>query len=241
VSDERPVSKPSRRAPDPARRTPDPARRPLRIGITGPIGCGKSTVAGWLGERGAVVSDADRVAREVTPAGSPELAAIVAAFGRGVLQPDGELDRGALGRLVFADTAALARLEAIVHPAVRPRILALIAGADRAGPPAVVIEAIKLVEGGLAGLCDEVWLVTCDPPVQRDRVIARARGRRSAAGTADGDAAAADSEARIAAQGDLVARLLPRATRVIDTSGSIAESRSRVEAAWTEATELARP
>ena len=139
------------------------AARPVRIGLTGPIGCGKSTIAGWLGELGARVVDADRIARDATPPGSPELAAVVGEFGPGVLQPDGTLDRRTLGRIVFADRAALARLEAIIHPAVRPRILAVLATADRDGVPAVVIEAIKLVEGGLADLCDEVWLVTCDP------------------------------------------------------------------------------
>jgi dephospho-CoA kinase len=205
------------------------SRRPPRIGITGPIGCGKSTVAGWLGEMGAFVIDADRVAREVTPAGSPELAAIVESFGPGVLLPDGALDRAALGRVVFGDPGALARLEAIVHPAVRRWILAMLADADRAGPPAVVIEAIKLVEGGLAMLCDEVWLVTCDPAEQRDRILRRER----AAGRASDPA---DAEARIATQGDLVTRLAPHATRVIDTSHSIAESRLRVEAAWGAAT-----
>lgn len=246
----------SRRAPGspPAPAMPAPTQ-PLRIGITGPIGCGKSTVAGWLGELGAVVIDADQVARHVTPVGSAPLAGVVDAFGRGILRGDGTLDRAALGRIVFSDPAALVRLESIIHPAVRSRILELLADAERsaasaapaarpgeaaharAGPagspvPAVVIEAIKLVEGGLASLCDEVWLVTCDPAAQRERLAARA----AAAGRpADRVADRADTEARIAAQGDLVARLTSFATRRIDTSGSIAESRSRVLAAWAEA------
>lgn len=215
--------------------------RPLRIGLTGPIGCGKSTVAGWLGELGALVIDADQVAREVTPPGSAALAAVVDAFGDGVLRPDGSLDRPGLGRIVFADPAALARLEAIIHPAVRPRILEMLAEADRSdaagsdaagsAPPAVVIEAIKLVEGGLAALCDEVWLVTCAPAVQRARLTARDRDR---------DRDPNDTEARIAAQGDLVARLTPSATRILDTSGPIAESRSRVLAAWSAAVDEAQ-
>jgi dephospho-CoA kinase len=202
--------------------------RPLRIGITGPIGCGKSTVAGWLGELGARVIDADQVAREVTPLGSAPLAAIVEAFGAGILRPDGTLNRPALGRIVFSDPSALARLETIIHPAVRPRILELLAEADRSSVPAVVIEAIKLVEGGLAALCDEVWLITCGPQVQRERL----RAREAAAGRSGGNA---DMDARIAAQGDLVAHLTPSATRIMDTSGSIAESRSRVEAAFGKA------
>jgi dephospho-CoA kinase len=200
--------------------------RALRIGITGPIGCGKSTVAGWLGDLGARVIDADQVAREVTPPGSPELAAVVGEFGPGVLDPEGALDRQALGRIVFADPVALARLESIIHPVVRPRILAAIDAAERDGARAVVVEAIKLVEGGLGALCDEVWLVTCDPSAQRDRLTARGADR-------------ADAEARIAAQSDLVARLTPVAARIINTTGPIAAARQRVLAAWEHALDSA--
>jgi dephospho-CoA kinase len=191
----------------------------VRIGITGPIGCGKSTVAGWLGELGATVIDADRIARDVVDSGEPAFDAVLAAFGPEVRGADGELDRAALGRLVFADPAALRRLEAIVHPAVRPRILAALVAAETTGRPAAVVEAIKLVEGGLAGLCDEVWLVTCDRAVQRARVLARG-------------AEPSDADARIRAQGDLAARLRPAASRVIDTSGSPAETRAAVAAAY---------
>lgn len=194
-------------------------QRAVRIGVTGLIGCGKSTIARWLGERpGVVVIDADQVARVVLEPGEPALAAVVERFGAGLLGPDGELDRAALGRLVFADPAALRDLEAIVHPAVRPRILAAIAAADAARAEAVIIEAIKLVEGGLAAECDEVWLVTCDPVVQRVRLIGR--------GISEKDAAQ-----RIAAQGDVAERVRPRATRVIDTSGDPTETRRLVEAA----------
>ena len=223
----------------------------MRIGLTGPIGCGKSTVASWLRDRGAAVIDADEVAREVTPPGSAELAAVVEAFGSGVLRDDGTLDRAGLGRIVFTDPAALRRLEAIIHPAVRPRILAAMAAAEESGAPAVVVEAIKLVEGGLAALCDEVWLVACEPDAQRARLLQRTRDRLGAdVDGAGGDRVATDvraaahlerrleldAEARIAAQADLVARLRPHATRVIDTSGTIAESRRRVDAAWRAAT-----
>jgi len=203
-----------------------PSRRTIRIGLTGPIGCGKSTVAGWLGELGAVVIDADRVARDVTPAGSAALGLVVEAFGSDVLAPDGSLDRAALGRIVFADPVALRRLEAIIHPAVRPRIVAAMAEAEASGAPAVVVEAIKLVEGGLATLCDEVWLIACDPAVQRARL--RARGQ-------------VDADERIAIQGDLSATLAPHASLVIDTSGSEATTRSAVTAAWGRlATRLGR-
>ncbi len=192
----------------------------VRIGLTGPIGCGKSTVAGWLGERaGVVVIDADRVAREVLAPGGPALDAVIARFGGGLVGPDGVLDRAALGRIVFADSAALRDLEAIVHPAVRPRILDAVARAVAEGTDVVVIEAIKLVEGGLAALCDEVWLVTCDPAVQLERVVSRG-------------SEPADADRRIAAQGGLTDRLRPAATRVIDTSGTLADTRAIVADAY---------
>ncbi|HSW43002.1 MAG TPA: dephospho-CoA kinase, partial [Patescibacteria group bacterium] len=148
-------------------------RRALRIGLTGPIGCGKSTVAGWLSGRGVVVVDADAEARAVTEAGGTVLEAVIGRFGETFRGPDGGLDRAAMARLAFEDAAALADLEAIVHPAVRSRILAAVEAAEAAGAPAIVIEAIKLVEGGLAELCDEVWLVSCGPAAQRARLAAR--------------------------------------------------------------------
>jgi dephospho-CoA kinase len=199
----------------------------VRIGLTGPIGCGKTTVARWLAERGAVVVDADVIAREVSAPGEPAHDAVIAAFGDGVRLDGGRLDRAALARVVFADPEALRRLEAIVHPVVRVRILAIIAKADADGAPAVVIEAIKLVEGGLSALCDETWLVTCAPTVQRERVIGRG-------------ASTEDADRRIAAQAGLVERVRPVATRVIDTSGPLVDARSRVAAAWDAAVGIGR-
>ena len=195
----------------------------LRIGITGPIGCGKSTVARWLGDRSGVsVIDADHEARLVLAPETPEVEAVYRRFGQDLRRANGELDRGALGRIVFKDPEALHDLESIVHPAVRPRILAAIERAERAGARAVVIEAIKLVEGGLAELCDEVWLVSCEPAVQRERLVGR--------GDAEDDAAA-----RVDAQGDLVERLRARATRVVDTNGDPADTRRSVDALFDEA------
>lgn len=181
-------------------------RRSLRIGLTGPIGCGKSTLAGWLAGRGAFVVDADAEARAVTAAGGAAIEAVIERFGEAFRGPDGSLDRAAMAHLAFEDAAALADLEAIVHPAVRSRILAAVDAAEAAGAPAIVIEAIKLVEGGLAELCDEVWLVSCEPAAQRARLAGRGM-------------AVADAERRIAAQGDLVTRLRPHATRVVSTDG----------------------
>jgi len=199
----------------------DTPSRTIRIGLTGPIGCGKSTVAGWLAARGAVVVDADEVARDVTAPGQPAHDAVLAHFGDPVRGADGTLDRAALARLVFSDPAALADLEAIVHPAVRPQILAVVESADAAGVPAVVIEAIKLVEGGLAALCDEVWLVTCDARVQRERLP-------------PGGASPEDADRRTAAQRGLVERLRPAASRVLDTTGPAVDARSRLAALWDE-------
>jgi dephospho-CoA kinase len=203
------------------------ARRTIRVGLTGPIGCGKSTVAGWLEDRGAVVINADEIARDVTAPGEPAHDAVLARFGDVVRGPDGSLDRAALGRIVFAEPARLAELEEIVHPAVRPRILAAIAAADDAGALGIVVEAIKLVEGGLAELCDEVWLVTCDPGVQRERVILR--------GLAPDDA-----DRRMAAQAGLTRRLRMAATRVVDTTEPLEATRRLVSEAWEEAVDRAR-
>lgn len=201
----------------------------VRIGLTGPIACGKSTVAGWLGERpGVVVIDADVVAREVLEPGEPAFHRVVERFGFDLLLADGSLDRAALGRKVFADPDALGDLEAIIHPAVRPRILGAMDAAAVEGAEAVVVEAIRLVEGGLAELCDEVWLVTCDPEVQRARLVGRGSGET-------------DAEQRIAAQAGLAERVRPAATRVIDTSGDQAQTRAIVDAAFDAVVEASGP
>ncbi len=196
--------------------------RTVRIGITGPIGCGKSQVVTWLAELGVHVVDADLEARAVTSPGHPTHDLVLRRFGPAVAGPDGALDRKALGRIVFSDPEALRDLEQIVHPAVRPRILARIEAAEEAGAPAVVIEAIKLVEGGLASHCDEVWLVTCAPGAQRERLIARG-------------ASPEEADQRMAAQAGLAERLAPAATWVLDTSDAPSETRAKVIDALGEA------
>jgi dephospho-CoA kinase len=169
--------------------------RPLLIGLTGPIGCGKSTVARWLGELGGTVIDADALARRATEPGRQTLAHIRRRFGNSVFAPNGELDRAAMARVVFADAEALRDLESIVHPEVRVMVDEALDSAASDQVPFVVIEAIKLVEGGLAERCDEVWLIECSVQSQRERLSSRSGDR-------------AHAEQRISAQGgDLVDRL----------------------------------
>lgn len=194
----------------------------LKIGITGPIGCGKSTILGWLAARGVLVIDADQVARQATSPGSPVVAEIAATFGPGVAGADGTLDRSALAAIVFNDPEQLRRLEAITHPAVRTRILAAMHEAEAAGVPIVALEAIRLVDAGYPVLLDEVWLVTCDPGVQLERLAIRGL-------------APADAAARIAAQANLADRAELIATRVIDTSGSMAAAEAALDGALAAA------
>lgn len=189
---------------------------PLLIGLTGNIATGKSAVAGMLAELGAEVVDADEVAHEVMRAGSPVHAQIVAAFGPEVLAPDGEIDRRRLGTIVFADSAALARLEAIVHPAVIAEVGRRIVASNA---PAVVVEAIKLIESGMAESCDSVWVTTCRPDQQIRRLMA---GRKMSR---------AEAEQRVQAQSPQEAKTA-RADVVIDTGGTLAQTRAQVRAAW---------
>ena len=199
-----------------------PGDGPVIIGLTGPIGCGKSTVGGILAELGGVAVDADALVREATAPGEPAVAAIRERFGAAVFVSAGILDRSALAAVVFSDAAALHDLETIVHPRVRALIDVAIERAMQDGDPFVAIEAIKLVEGGLAGRCDEVWLIECEAATQRQRLLARGM---------DAD----DSERRISAQGeDLADRLAAHADRRIDTSGTRESLREHVEDALAE-------
>jgi dephospho-CoA kinase len=210
----------------------DDDSRPVLIGITGPIGCGKSTVAGFLGEIGGVVIDADDLAREATKPGARTLPRIRERFGDGMFDDDGALDRGALAKVVFADSAALADLERIVHPEVRTLVDARLADATRERSPFAVVEAIKLVEGGLAARCDEVWIVDCAPATQRARLSGRG-------------AAADDIERRLATQGDDLAHRLAAQlegqvpVRMVSTNGSLGATQELVEDLLAEA--LDRP
>ena len=147
--------------------------RAFRIGLTGPIGCGKSTAAGWLGELGAVVVDADEIARSVTDPGSATFEAVIDRFGVDVLRTDGALDRAALGRLVFSDPAALADLEAIIHPAVRPRIVAAVAAAEFGRGRRGGDRGDQADRGGLRRRVRRGVVHRMRPPTQRERLLGR--------------------------------------------------------------------
>jgi dephospho-CoA kinase len=186
------------------------------IGLTGNIATGKSAVGRMLTELGARVIDADAIAHLVTAKGQPAWLSIGAEFGEGILRPDGEVDRPKLGALVFADPAALRRLEAIVHPAVLERIAELLA---QATAPVVVLDAIKLMESGFADLCDAVWVVTCSPEQQLARLMHTRQMSE------------AEARLRIEAQPPQ-AEKIARADVVIDNSGRLAQTRRQVAQAW---------
>jgi dephospho-CoA kinase len=209
---------------------PGQATRPLLIGLTGPIGCGKSNVGRVLGELGGTVIDADELAHETTSPGGGALDEVRARFGEGVFDERGTLDRRMLGDVVFRDREALADLERIIHPHVRTLFNAALARAAAEHVPFVALEAIKLVEGGLAARCDEVWLIECAPATQRARLAKRG-------------ASPDDIERRIATQGPDLARhltelLADRAgVRHIATEGSLAQTRAIIEDALADALE----
>ncbi|CAN5500434.1 dephospho-CoA kinase [soil metagenome] len=146
------------------------APRPYVIGVTGPIACGKSSVMKLLAERGAVTIDADLVYRDLVKPGMPLLQALSDEFGAEVLLPEGGLDRHALGRIVFSDPTALAALDHITHPAISDEIERRVQWIES---PLVAIEAVKLSQAGVGRLCDETWLVICDPAVQLERLMSR--------------------------------------------------------------------
>ncbi|ACY98392.1 dephospho-CoA kinase [Thermomonospora curvata] len=196
----------------------------LRVGLTGGIGSGKSEVSARLAARGALIIDADKIAREVVAPGTPGLAAVVAEFGEEVLLPDGSMDREKVGSIVFADAERRAALNAIVHPLVGQRMEELVSAAPR--DAIVVYDVPLLVENGLAEMYDVVVVV--DVPVQTQ--IERLTTRR---GMSESDA-----RARIAAQASREQRLAV-ADHVIDNSGTLQELEERVEALWAELTERA--
>jgi len=190
----------------------------LRIGLTGGIGSGKSTVSELLAARGAVIVDADRIAREVVEPGTPGLAAVVEAFGEQVLAADGSLDRPALAAVVFSDPAARARLDGIVHPLVRRRSAELVAAAPA---DAVVVNDVPLlVETGQAASFDVVLVVEAEPEIRVARLVRRGL-------TED------DARARIASQASDEQRRTV-ADVVLDNSGTPEELAEQVDRFWAE-------
>ena len=194
-------------------------KRPYVIGLTGNIATGKSVVGHMLSELGAEHIDADRLAHQVMAAGTPTCERIAAAFGTQILRPDGSIDRGKLGSIVFGDANALVRLEAIVHPEVIARTRQLIVDSTAA---VVVVEAIKLIESGMvAQLCDALWVVTASRAVQIRRLVEQRRlGYEEAVLRID---AQPPQDAKVA-----------RADVVIHNDDSLESTRQQVIDAWRE-------
>ena len=143
------------------------------IGLTGGIASGKSSVARMLEQMGAAIIDADLLAREVVAPGEPAYQAIVEAFGNGILNPDRTIDRGALGKLVFADPGARRRLESITHPAIGRRAEERLGELRLQGTPVAFYVAPLLVEAGVTSRVDEIWVVYVDEETQVRRLMAR--------------------------------------------------------------------
>jgi dephospho-CoA kinase len=188
------------------------------IGLTGNIACGKSTVVRLLRELGAYTVDADSLIHVMLKRGGAAYEPVVAEFGEGVVGGDGEIDRRALGRIVFADPERLKRLEEIEHPIVRR----MIEDEIRTAPSdVVVVDAIKLFESGWAERADTVWVITCRRDQQIERLI-RTRGYSPE-----------EAEMRVNAQSPQEGKAA-RANTIIDNSGTLKHTRAQVEAAWNE-------
>ncbi|MZP29869.1 dephospho-CoA kinase [Heliobacterium undosum] len=192
------------------------------IGLTGGIATGKTTVAACLRRLGAAVIDADVVAREVVEPGEPAWRDIQSAFGPAVFRPDGALDRAALGRIVFADPEARARLNGIVHPRVNERFQRELAQLARQGSKVAVLDVPLLFEAGMETMADEVWVVVVDEATQVRRVMER--------DNLDEDAA----RARMSAQMPLDEKI-KRADRIIDAGQPLPDMLKQVEGLWKEA------
>jgi dephospho-CoA kinase len=191
------------------------------VGLTGGIGSGKSAVASMLRDRGAIIIDSDRLAREVVEPGTPGFDQVIAEFGPSVVGGDGSLDRPALGRLVFADPAARKRLEAIIHPLVRARAAEIAAAAP---PEAVVVNDVPLlIEAGLVPQYEEVIIVFA-PAETRIGRLARDRGMGRA-----------EAESRIAAQATDEQRHAIGGIEIVN-DGTIEDLTAQVDAVWARLT-----
>lgn len=186
------------------------------IGLTGNIATGKSAVMKLAAAQGALAIDADQVVHDLLASDTQIQQAVIAEFGPRVGRQDGTIDRAALGAIVFRKPAALARLEALLHPAVRLEIARRI---NEATAPVIMIEAIKLLEGPLAEACDQIWVTYCSPELQ----LARLRICRGLS--------AEEAQARIDAQSPQEEKLA-RADVVFITGGTMRETESQFQRAW---------
>lgn len=189
------------------------------IGLTGGIASGKSSVARTLEKLGAVVVDADQLAREVVKPGEPTYFAIIAEFGEQILNPDRTIDRSALGKRVFADVAARKRLERITHPAIGSRAAKKLAELQHAGAQVVFYMAPLLIEAGITSRVDEIWVVYVDKETQLQRLMQRDQISRE------------DAMQRLAAQMPM-AEKVKHGKVVIDNSGTLDETERQVREAW---------
>ena len=191
---------------------------PLLLGLTGNIASGKTTVGKMLLELGAArYIDADEVVHRLYEQGQPIYTGVVAAFGEEILTPEGEIDRRKLGAIVFNDAEKLKQLEGIVHPAVG---MALAQEIQALPEDAVaVIDAVKLLEGGLGALCHKRWLVICDERLQLKRLMGRNGFTEE------------EARARLRAQPPIEPKL-KLVDEVINNSGTLGQSRAQVKAAW---------
>lgn len=194
------------------------------IGLTGNIGSGKSLAAGLLKEMGAAVIDADALSRQVMEPGLPAHAEIRASFGSNYLLPNGEVDRKKLGKLIFNDKEARARLNGITHPRIREQAVRRVETYIKQGYAMIVLEAALLLESNDYGsLLDEIWLVTAPPEQIYDRLSAR-------------DAlTVAEAKARLSAQMP-VEKQAELADRVIANDGDIESLRAKMDALYRDIT-----
>ncbi len=191
---------------------------PRTIGITGNIACGKTVVGHILLELGAErYIDADAVVHKLYESSQTIAVKVAEAFGPGVVASNGDIDRKALGAIVFQDAQQMRRLEEIVHPAVSEALTQELAQVSPSG--VVVIDAVKLLEGGSGKLCQSKWMILCSEELEYQRLIAR------------NDLSPGEARARIKAQPSVEERL-SLVDEVIDNSGSLDETRRQVEAAY---------
>jgi len=192
-----------------------------KIGLTGGISSGKSTVSTALRELGAEIIDFDLEAKELQKPHTRAWQQIVDTFGRDILLADGNIDRTALGNKVFNQLEELIRLNKIMHSAVHERVMEKLAGLEDAGEKIVILDVALLIEGGMTSFADEVWLVTVPADIQLERLMARNGFSRE------------EALARINSQMSLQDKL-PYADVIIDNSGSFAETRAKVSSLWKE-------